>query len=82
MLTLIMEQKSNAYQDAARLRKVLKITSMLRQIDATPSQVAGMTDEQWELAAKAAEVNMPSAATRALVIDAMAAPKRPFAWPK
>ena len=66
---------SNPYKEAARLAKVLKLVSMFRQIEATADQVAGMTDEQWTLAEKAAEVRTPSAETRAMVIEALGRPR-------
>ena len=66
---------NNPYKEAARLAKVLKLVSMFRQIEATADQVRNMTEEQWVLAEKAAEVRTPSAETRAMVVDAMSRPR-------
>lgn len=66
---------NNPYKEAARLAKVLKLVSMFQAIEATAAQVEGMTEEQWELAEKAAEVRKPSAETRAMVVDALRRPR-------
>mgnify|MGYP000219860658 CR=1 FL=1 len=66
---------SNPYKEAARLAKVLKLVSMFQAIEATADQVSSMTEEQWELAEKAAEVRKPSEETRAMVVEALARPR-------
>lgn len=74
--------KTNPYQEAARLAKVLKLVAMLRQIEATAEQVAAMTDEQWTLAEKAAEVKPASGETRRQVIEAMSRPRCANPFPR
>lgn len=64
---------ANPHEQAARYRKVFKLTEVLRKHDITAEQVAGMDERQWGLAAKAAGVNLPSAETRGLVVAHMRA---------
>lgn len=66
---------NNPYKEAAQLAKVLKLVQVLRDIEATADQVAGMTDEQWILAEKAAQVKPASGETRAMVLEAMQRPR-------
>ena len=66
---------NNPYKEAAQLAKVLKLVQVLRDIEATADQVARMTDEQWELAEKAAEVRPASSETRERVVAMLSRPR-------
>jgi hypothetical protein len=66
---------TNPYKEAAQLAKVLKLVDMLRTIEATADQVAKMTDEQWTLAEKAAEVKPASSETRNRVVAMLSRPR-------
>jgi uncharacterized protein with PhoU and TrkA domain len=66
---------NNPYKEAAQLAKVLKLVQVLRDIEATADQVASMTDEQWTLAEKAAEVRHASNETRERVVAMMSRPR-------
>lgn len=57
------------HRDAARLRKSTLLTEALLKVRATVEQAELMSDEQWELAAQAAQVNPPSETTRRMVIE-------------
>lgn len=59
---------SNQYEQAARLRKAGALLVTLLNVGATREQIEQMSEVSWALAAKASDVTLPSAETRAIVI--------------
>lgn len=64
---------SNPHQAAARIRKAAAIAALLVQHGITARDVSSLAPHQWELLAQAAQVNPPSAITRALVVSILLA---------
>ena len=64
---------TNPHQAAARIRKAAAIAALLVQHGITARDVASLSHHQWELLAKAAQVNPPSAVTQALVVSILLA---------
>lgn len=64
---------ANPHQAAARIRKAAAIAALLVQHGITANDIASLAPHQWELLAKAAQVNPPSAVTQALVVSILLA---------
>jgi hypothetical protein len=64
-------QASKAFEDAARLKKAVKVGKWLQDGELTPDQVDSMEPEHWRLAAKGAGVNDLSQQTIDLVKELM-----------
>ena len=64
---------TNPHQAAARIRKAAAIAALLVQHGITARDVSALAPHQWELLAQAAQVNPPSAVTRALVVSILLA---------
>jgi hypothetical protein len=54
--------------DANRTAKALRLADVLRSHQATAAEVRALPEETWVTIATLAEVNMPSEATRAIVV--------------
>jgi hypothetical protein len=63
---------ASVYEGAARTVKVNKLSQVLHEHGITSKEAAGMNLDQWKLAAKAAEVKIPSAASQAEAVRALA----------
>lgn len=63
----------NAYEELARERKARKLAVLLATHGIDAEMVRAMSDYAWEVAAAAADVNMPSAESRELVASMLEA---------
>lgn len=63
--------EANPYAMAARTRKAYAIAEALLQADCNAWLASRMTDNEWNLAAKAAGVKEPSADTRRMVVSVL-----------
>lgn len=61
----------NPYQTAARMKKALGLLEAVHRCGLTVERVERMTDEHWGWLALEANVKLPSAETRAMVIDSL-----------
>lgn len=64
-------QPRNAFEVAARQRKVFKLVEYLVKAKITAADAAGASEREWGWAAQGAQVALPSAETRRMVIDAL-----------
>lgn len=59
---------SNRHEEQARVRKATAIATVLDQAGVDSTHAAELAELHWQLAAAAAEVNLPSERSRAIVI--------------
>lgn len=59
---------ANPYEIAGRRRKAEALAAIIREYDGTTDTAMDMTEEDWQNAAKLAQVKDPSDATRWVVI--------------
>lgn len=64
---------TNLYQSAARIRKAAAMAQLLAAHGFTPSDVERFEGGQWRMIAQAAQVAVPSATTRGLVVTILSA---------
>ena len=62
--------------DANRTAKALRLADVLRSHQATAAEVRALPEETWATIAELAEVNMPSEATRAVVVAVLEVSER------
>lgn len=60
---------SNPHEEARRATKAFKLTATLLRHGVTVDEARGFDIPQWEIVARAANVNPPSPATVALVLQ-------------
>lgn len=73
----------NPYAETARAMKAANLAVCLAKAGIPASDVDLMGDEHWAMAAQAANVRMPSAETRRLVLDLMRRrERRPNPFPR
>lgn len=65
------DPRPNPYESAGRMKKAFRLMEYFVSIEATQYGVSRLTADEWLMVANVAGVNPPSAATKALVIDAL-----------